>query len=254
MSIEVARDGGVVEITLNAPERRNALSPEEFAELGDVLRQVAGSSADRAVLITGAPGAFCSGAHLAETVPDDSVVAIMGRIHEAARALHRLPQPVVAAVGGPAYGAGMSIALAADLTLASERAVFCQVFVKRGLVPDFGSSWLLPRIVGMQAAKRLALLGEPVGADEAAALGIVAEVVPDDTLAVRAREVACRLAAGAPVAQRLTKQLLHASYETSFDTQLDAEAAAAAVATGTSDVAEAFAAFAQKRDPVFTGR
>ncbi|WP_370617770.1 enoyl-CoA hydratase/isomerase family protein [Mumia sp. Pv 4-285] len=254
MSVEVVRDDGLVEITLSAPERRNALSPAEFADLGEVLRRIASTSADRAVLITGAGGAFCAGAYLAEEVPDESTVAIMGRIHEAALALHRIPQPVVAAVDGPAYGAGMSIALAADLVLASSRATFCQVFVKRGLVPDFGSSWLLPRIVGLHAAKRLALLGEPVDAVAALDLGIATEVLDESELLERARALARQLAAGPPIAQRLTKQLLNASFSRGFDDQLDAEASAAAVATGTADVAEAFAAFAQKRSAVFSGR
>lgn len=254
MSVDVTRNDGLVEITLNAPERRNALSPEEFGDLGDVLRDVARTSTDRAVLITGAGGGFCAGAYLTADLPDELTVSLMSRINEAARALHRLPQPVVAAVDGPAYGAGMSIALAADLTLASSRAKFCQVFVKRGLVPDFGSTWLLPRIVGLQAAKRLALLGEPIDAAEAAALGIVAEVVEDDDSIDCARTVASQLAAGAPAAQKLTKQLLNASFQSAFDEQLDAEAAAATVTTSTEDVAEAFAAFAEKRQPVFKGR
>lgn len=254
MSIELSRGDGMVEITLNAPERRNALSPQEFDEFGAALREIARTSTDRAVLITGAGGAFCAGAYLAENLPDEPTVAIMARINEAARALHHLPQPVVAAVDGPAYGAGMSIALAADITIASRDAAFCQVFVKRGLVPDFGSSWLLPRIVGLQAAKRLALLGEPVDAAEAATLGIVAEVVDEDSALARARAIAGQLATGAPIAHRLTKQLLNTSFGSGFDEQIDAESAAATVATGTEDVAEAFAAFAAKRKPVFKGR
>lgn len=254
MSIHVERDGGVVRITLDNPERRNALTPEGFAELRESLAEIARSTDDRAVLITGSGSSFCSGADLSGGVPDGSVAHLMSQIHEAARALHRLPQPCVAAVNGPAFGAGMSIALACDIVVASSEATFCQVFVKRGLVPDFGSSWLLPRVVGMHAAKRLALLGDAIDAGEAKELGIVSEVVAPDELASAADALVRRLADGPPIAQALTKKLLNASFTTGFDDALDAEAASATVASGTEDVAEAFAAFAAKRAPVFRGR
>ncbi|TDB98188.1 enoyl-CoA hydratase-related protein [Actinomadura sp. 7K534] len=254
MSVDVDRDGGLVRVVLNAPERRNALTPEEFELLGAELTRIARTPSDRAVLLTGAGTAFCAGAQLAEAVPDESTLALMGRINEAARALHRLPQPIVAAVNGPAYGAGMSIALGCDIVVAADSATFCQVFVKRGLVPDFGSSWLLPRIVGRQAAKRLVLTGEPVGAAEALALGIAAQVVPAAELRATAESLARTLADGPPIAQRLAKRLLDASSTNGFDDQLEAEAAGAAIASASEDVAEAFAAFAAKRPPVFRGR
>src|SRR5690606_32171916 len=151
----------------------------------------------------GAGGAFCAGAYLAETVPDEPAIVLLSRINETFSRLHRLAQPVVAAVAGPAYGAGMSLALVADIVLAPPTATFCQVFVKRGLIPDTGSSWLLPRIVGLHTAKRLALLGDAIDAGQAQELGIVAEVADD--VVTRAGEVAARLATGAPLAQRLTK-------------------------------------------------
>lgn len=254
MSVDVTRDRGLVHIVLNAPERRNALTPEEFEQFGAELARIAGNPTDRAVLVTGTGSAFCAGAHLAETVPDESTLAIMARIHAAARALHRLPQPIVAAVNGPAYGAGMSLVLGCDIVVAAETATFCQVFLKRGLIPDFGSSWLLPRIVGRQVAKRLVLTGDPIGADEAFRLGIVSNVVPADELSVTANSLARALADGPPLAQRLAKQLLNASSTTSFDDQLDAEAAGATIAAASKDVAEAFAAFAAKRAPEFRGR
>jgi 2-(1,2-epoxy-1,2-dihydrophenyl)acetyl-CoA isomerase len=252
MSIDVTRADGIVHVTLNSPQRRNALTPEEFADLGAELDAIAVSSTDRAVLIRGAGGAFCAGAYLAATLPEEPTVMLLSRIHETFSRLHRLPQPVVAAVEGPAYGAGMSLALAADIVVASPSATFCQVFVKRGLVPDSGSSWLLPRIVGLQAAKRLVLLGDAIDAPEAQSLGIVTEIAED--VGARAEQIAARLAAGAPIAQRLAKQLLNSSLGRGFDEQLDAEATSASTVTVTQDVAEAFAAFAQKREPVFTGR
>src|SRR5687768_2680985 len=128
----------------------------------------------------------------------------MGWIHEAARALHRLPQPCVAAVDGPAFGAGMSLALGCDLVVASTSATFCQVFVKRGLSPDFGSTWLLPRLVGLHTAKRLAMLGDTVTAERARELGLVAEVTSPEELLQTATGIARRLADGPPLALALT--------------------------------------------------
>lgn len=254
MTITVVRDAGLVRLTIDRPERRNALTMEGFAELGRVLAEVARTPADRAVLITGAGTAFCSGADLSRGVPDEPVTRLMARINDVARTLHRLPQPCVAAVNGPAYGAGMSLALGCDIVVASEAATFSQVFVKRGLSPDFGSSWLLPRLVGLHTAKRLALLGDPITAAQARELGLVAEVTPTDALLEAATAVARRLADGPPIALAQTKRLLNQAFSVSFDDALDAEAAASAVNTATEDVAEAFRALAEKRPAVFRGR
>ncbi|MFC0530030.1 enoyl-CoA hydratase/isomerase family protein [Phytohabitans kaempferiae] len=254
MSIVVERDAGLVRVTLDRPERRNALTFDGFVELGRVLTEIAGRSADRAVLVTGAGGAFCAGADLSGGVPEESTLRLMGVINEAARALHRLPQPCVAAVDGPAVGAGMSLALGCDIVVASSAATFCQVFVKRGLSPDFGSSWLLPRLVGLHTAKRLAMLGDTVTAEQARQLGLVAEVTAPEDLLDTATGIARRLADGPPIALAMTKRLLNAAFSTGFDDSLDAEAAASAVNTATKDVAEAFAAFAAKRPAVFHGR
>lgn len=254
MTITVERDAGLVQLTIDRPARRNALTLEGFAELGQVLREVAHTATDRAVLITGAGTAFCAGADLSAGLPEESVLGMMARINEVARALHRLPQPCVAAVNGPAFGAGMSLALAADLVVASEDATFCQVFVERGLSPDFGSSWLLPRLVGLATAKRLALLGDPITAAQARELGLVVEVTAPDSLLTEATALARRLADGPPIAMAQTKRLLNQAFSTSFDDALDAEAAASAVNTGTEDVAEAFRALAEKRPAVFRGR
>jgi 2-(1,2-epoxy-1,2-dihydrophenyl)acetyl-CoA isomerase len=253
MSLDVERDAGLVRIVFNAPDRRNALTRADFVQFGAELARIASSTTDRAVLLTGAGSAFCAGAHLAASVPDEPTLTVMQEIHSAARALHQLPQPVVAAVNGAAYGAGMSIVLGCDIAVAAQTATLCQVFVKRGLAPDFGSSWLLPRIVGRQAAMRLVLTGDVITADEALELGLVSQVVPAAELLTAAEALARRLADGPPIAIRLAKQLLNASSTTGFDDQLDAEAAAATIASATADVAEAFAAFAEKRAPVFRG-
>jgi 2-(1,2-epoxy-1,2-dihydrophenyl)acetyl-CoA isomerase len=254
MSLKYESADGIARVTLAAPERRNALTPGEFAELRDIFAAVAASPADRVVVLTGEGTAFCAGAFLPAEGPELPPIALMRQINETARALHRLPQPVVAAVNGHAVGAGMSLALGCDLVLASATATFSQVFVKRGLSPDFGSSWLLPRIVGLHAAKKLALLGDTITAQQAADLGIVTEVVPPDDLAAAATALARRLADGPPIALALTKELLNRSFTTGFDDALAQEATAAATNMAGADAAEALAAFQEKRAPVFKGR
>jgi 2-(1,2-epoxy-1,2-dihydrophenyl)acetyl-CoA isomerase len=254
MTIKFESADGIARVTLAAPERRNALTPAEFAELRGILAAIAASPAERAVVLTGEGSAFCAGAFLPLGGPQEPPVALMRQINETARTLHRLPQPCVAAVNGHAVGAGMSLALGCDLVIASSAARFSQVFVKRGLSPDFGSSWLLPRIVGLQMAKKLALLGDTIDADEAARLGIVTEVVAPEELADAATRLARRLADGPPIALALTKELLNQSFGASFDDALNREAAVAAANMAAEDATEALAAFREKRTPAFKGR
>jgi len=253
MSIKFESADGIARVTLAAPDRRNALTPGEFAELRGILATIAASD-DRAVVITGEGTAFCAGAFLPLGGPQDPPIVMMRQIDETARALHRLPQPCVAAVNGHAVGAGMSLALGCDLVIASANATFSQIFVKRGLSPDFGSSWLLPRIVGLHTAKRLALLGDTIDAAEAHRLGIVTEVVAPDELAGAATVLARRLADGPPIAMALTKELLNQSFTSGFDEALDREATVAATNMAAQDAAEALMAFKEKRAPVFRGR
>jgi len=254
MTIKFESADGIARVTLAAPERRNSLTPGEFAELRDILASIAASAEHRAVVLTGEGTAFCSGAYLTLDGPPVSSITVMRQINETARMLFRLPQPTVAAVNGHAVGAGMSLALGCDLVIASANAKFSQIFVKRGLSPDFGSSWLLPRIVGLQAAKKLALLGDIIGADEAARLGIVTEVVSPEELTEAATRLARRLADGPPIALALTKELLNQSFTSGFDEALDREAAVAATNTAAEDATEALKAFTEKRAPVFRGR
>lgn len=253
MSIHLERDSGIARLVLSQPERRNALTLEDFARLGELLTEIAAEPSDRAVLITGDGKAFCAGADLSKAA-NEPTLSLMRPINDAVRALHRLPKPTVAAVNGTAVGAGMSLALGSDIVIASESATFAQIFIKRGLSPDTGSSWLLPRIVGAHTAKRLALLGDIITAGQARDLGIVAEVVSDDKLLDVAGNYARRLADGPPIALALTKRLIDASFDTGFDDALEAEAAANAVNSTTEDMAEAFTAFAEKRPPIFRGR
>ncbi|MQY26066.1 enoyl-CoA hydratase/isomerase family protein [Nocardia aurantia] len=254
MPILLKRDNGIAHVTLDRPERRNALTADDFAHLRETFDEIAVTATDRAVLITGTGQGFCAGADLGGGRPAEHPTTVMRPINDAFRALHRLPQPTVAAVHGAAFGAGMSLALGCDIVIAADDALFSQIFVRRGLSPDTGSSWLLPRIVGLHTAKRLALLGDTITADQARALGIVTEVTPTAHLAETATAYARRLADGPPIALALTKRLLDAASTTGFDEALDAEAAATAINVATDDMAEAFTAFTEKRPPVFRGR
>ena len=172
----------------------------------------------------------------------------------AARALHRVAKPTVAAVDGAAVGAGMNLALGCDLVLASSRARFAELFVARGLVVDFGGTWLLPRLVGLQRAKELALTGRMVEADEALRIGLVLDVVEPEELEGVVSTLAERLAAGAPLAQAFIKQGMNRSLGAGFEQMLAHESQTQAISLGTDDLAEGVAAFLERRDPVFRGR
>jgi 2-(1,2-epoxy-1,2-dihydrophenyl)acetyl-CoA isomerase len=172
---------------------------------------------------------------------------------DAALLLHELPVPTVAKVTGVAVGAGWNLALGCDLVVATPEARFSQIFARRGLSLDFGGSWLLPRLVGMQQAKRLALLAETIDAEEAHALGLVTWVVPAGEVDAFVADLTARLAAGPPVALAQTKALLHEGADRTLRDALANEARAQAVNFGTVDVSEAYAAFADRRTPVFTG-
>ncbi len=178
----------------------------------------------------------------------------MRTVGEAVQALHRVPQPVVARVAGVCVGAGMNLALGCDIVVASDDARFSEIFARRALSIDGGGSWVLPRIVGLQKAKELALLAEIVPAARAEELGLVTRVVPRDELDATVADLADRLAAGPPIALRATKRLLDQGARSTLADAVEAEAQAQVVNLGTRDTAEAMMAFVQKRQPVFEGR
>jgi enoyl-CoA hydratase/carnithine racemase len=254
----VERADGVVRATLNRPERKNALNYQLFDDLAALFEQVETSDEDRALVLRGLPGAFSSGMDLsdrgAEGAPAPGSRAAMDRIHLTALALHRLTKPTIAAVDGLAAGAGMSLAIGCDLVIASTRARFSAIFVRRGLSIDFGASWLLPRLVGMGKAKELALLGDFIDADEALRIGLVARVVNPDELDHAVDFALQRLATGPTVAIRQDVELLQASLQRTFEEAIDAESAAQVRNLQTADAAEAIAAFLEKRDAHFRGR
>jgi 2-(1,2-epoxy-1,2-dihydrophenyl)acetyl-CoA isomerase len=174
--------------------------------------------------------------------------------NKAALALHRVSKPTVAAVDGVAVGAGMNLALGCDLVIASSRARFSEIFVRRGLTLDFGGTWLLPRLVGLACARDLALTGRIVEAEEARAIGLVTGVVDADHLEAEVAEIAEQLAAGAPLAQRFIKVALDRSASMTFEQALAFEEQAQATLLGSDDLREGAAAFLQKRRPEFKGR
>ncbi len=259
MSWLLTEDRGAVRwLTIDRPERRNAVPFVGWDELTAAFASFE-ESVQRVLVITGAGGDFCAGADL-----DPSRIDRLQRVEDrhlrmksvggAALALHRLTKPTIAAVDGVAVGAGMNLAIGCDLVVATDRARFSEIFVRRGLTVDFGGSWLLPRIVGLQRAKDLALSGRIVGAEEAMGIGLVLEVVPADELETRVTEMAEGLLLGAPVAQMLAKQTIDAAFQLGLADALSWEGEAQAVALGTEDAGEGVMAFIEKREPRWKGR
>ncbi|MEX2323346.1 MAG: enoyl-CoA hydratase/isomerase family protein [Acidimicrobiia bacterium] len=249
-------DGPVRWLTISNPGRRNAVPMGSWRDLAAVFDDFEASPA-RVLVITGDGEDFCSGADLSDLGGAASTTRAydaMTDVGAAASALHRITKPTVAAVDGYAVGAGMNLALGCDIVIASERARFAEVFVKRGLTLDFGGTWVLPRLVGLARAKELALTGRTVEAAEAMAMGMVARVVPPADLAGSAASLAAELAAGAPLAQRFIKTGLDTSAGSSFDDGLAYEQAAQSLLFGTADVVEGMVAFLEKRPPEFEGR
>ena len=252
----IERNAGVVTVTLNRPEKKNAINDRMWSELLETFRAIAvNTDEDRVVVITGAGGAFCSGADL--SAADERAghgLVHMRQVGDVCLALHAMPQPVIAKVPGVAAGAGLNLALGCDLVVASDEARFSEIFARRGLSVDFGGSWVLPRLVGLHKAKELVLLADIIDAKEAQDIGIVNRVVPAAQLDAFVDDWAQRLAAGPPIALSMSKRLLDQSSAISLAQAVEAEAQAQIVNSGTSDAGEAMEAFLQKRDPVFRGR
>jgi enoyl-CoA hydratase/carnithine racemase len=255
-TILVERDGGVVTVTLNRPEKKNAANAQMWDELRATFAEVALEADDRVLVITGAGDAFCSGADLTANVmtSDEDGLTRMRRIGSTALALHRLAKPTIAKVNGVAAGAGCNLALGCDLVVASDTARFSEIFARRGMSLDFGGSWLLPRLVGLHKAKELAFFADVIDAAEAERLGIVNRVVPAADLDPFVADWTQRLLAAPPMALSLTKTMLNNSLMVSMDQALEDEARSQNVNFGTNDFREAIAAFVEKRPPTFEGR
>lgn len=258
--IRHATDNGVSWITLNRPEAMNALTWEQRERLIRLLSEASSDPDVRAVVLTATGRGFCAGADLRgapsshERVAGDVARMIRDGAQRLITAVLDCEKPVVAAVNGTAAGLGAHLALACDLVLAAESARFIEVFVRRGLVPDGGGAYLLPRLIGPQRAKELMFFGDAVPAAEAARLGLVNRVVGDGELEKTAREWAERLAAGPTRALALTKQLVNASLDTDRSAAFAAEATAQELNMTTADAQEGVASFVERRTPAYRGR
>lgn len=255
----VDRQDGVVTVTMNRPERKNAATGTMLTELRATFEEVEDRPQDRVMVLTGAGGAFCSGADLSDpngpaSDPSRSGLSRMRRLGDVALALHRITKPTIAKVDGFAVGAGLSLALGCDLIVCSDRAKLSMIFARRGLALDNGASWLLPRLIGLARAKEIAFFGGMWSGEEALALGLVNRVLPLDELDAFVDDWATTLAAGPPLALSMTKTLLHASWQATMEQAVEDEARCQALNFSTKDTAEAMAAFAEKRQPTFTGR
>jgi 2-(1,2-epoxy-1,2-dihydrophenyl)acetyl-CoA isomerase len=246
---------GVVTLTLDRSARKNALDLPLFDALRDAFRTLGEDPKARVLVLTGAGDAFCSGADIGtvRTGEAQPVLVVIRQIHEMVLALQQVSKPVIARVNGVAAGAGLSLALACDLIVASDRARFSAIFARRGLSLDCGGSWLLPRLVGLHRAKELALLADMYSAEQAERMGLVNRVVPHAELDAFVADWAERLAAGPPLALSMSKRLLNSGINASLVEALENEALAVAVNNATDDLKEAFRAFRDKREPRFRG-
>ena len=254
-SLLVSADAGVTTLTLNRPDSLNALDAGLRRALQAALKDVARDAGVRAVVITGAGRAFCAGADLRGGSAEREFRRVLAaEYNPLIEAIRGLPKPVIASVNGVAAGAGMSLALAADLVVAAEDARFVPAFGRIGLVPDSGLTRTLVRALGRHRATEVLLGERQLGADDAEAARLVAAVVPGERLADVTRELAQRLAAGPTIAIGLTKRLVNAAEDDDLTASLETEAALQDLAGRTEDHDEGVAAFTEKRDPSFRGR
>jgi len=259
-TIDVGIAAGVATIALNRPDKLNSFNEQMHVELREALAAARKDTQVRCVLLTGRGRGFCAGQDLSDRAtqpggPAPDLGATLERNYNPlVRALHTLPKPVVCAVNGVAAGAGASIALACDLVLAARSAKFVQAFCKIGLLPDSGGTWILPRLVGSARAAGLALLGDALGAEQAAQWGLIWKCVADDQLAEEAQSLARHLATQPTVGLSAIKRALLASATNTLDAQLDLERDLQRELGKSDDYAEGVAAFLAKRTPVFEGR
>ncbi len=259
-SILVSVEAGIETITLNRPEKLNALNPEMHQLLRAALERAAVDAEIRVVLLTGAGRGFCTGQDLAErdvsagAAPIDLSVSLGSHYNPLVRRLRALPKPIICAVNGVAAGAGANIALACDLVIAARSASFIQAFSKIGLMPDAGGSYFLPRLIGTARAMGLALLAEKLDAEQAVQWGLIWKVVDDPQLIEEARALADRLASGPTKGYGLLKKAMYASSGNSLDAQLDLERDLQREAGYSEDYREGVTAFKEMREPRFKGK
>jgi len=252
---------GVATITLDRPDKLNALTFQVYRELTDLFAQLQTEDAVRAVVVTGAGRAFCSGGDVHEIIGElvkyraKELLGFTRMTGELIKNMRRLRKPIVAAVNGVAAGAGAVIALAADLRVMAQSAKFAFLFVRVGLAgADMGAAFLLPRVVGLGRASELLMLGDPIGAEHCERIGLVQRVVPAGDVLREATVLAERLARGPGFAIGMTKELLNNELDMALDHAIEAEAQAQAICMHTEDFREAYLAFVEKREPRFMGK
>ena len=256
-TIKLAKDQGLATLTLNAPDKLNAVSRRMIAEIKQAWEEIGGDGGVRAVLLTGTGRGFCAGADLSD--PDrkndaDSGSALDKFFNPVIRTMRTLPKPIVAAVNGVAAGVGMSFAMAADITIAAKSASFLQAFARIGLLPDGGSTWFLPRLVGEQRARALAMLAPQISAEQAKQWGLVWDVVDDAELMPKATELARRLANGPTQSLARIKSAMNQASQNDLAQQLDLERDFQRELGRTEDFREGVAAFLAKRKAEFKGK
>jgi 2-(1,2-epoxy-1,2-dihydrophenyl)acetyl-CoA isomerase len=256
MNVRLEKNASIAVLTLDRPDRLNAMNDPMWEALSQHLGEIAADEGIRAVILTGAGRAFCSGGDVTAMRQSDLVTGrARSRLrHRAVLALYNLEKPVIAAVRGPVYGIGNALALACDLVVASDTARFSMAFKKVGVVPDGGAVFFLTQYLGIGRAKDLVYSARVVPAEEALQLGLVVRVVPDDELEVQARALAVELAESATYALALAKKMFHGMYVPTLEQLLEAETLASGLARLTHDHKEGVDAFKEKRPPKFLGK
>ena len=254
--VKQARDGAVGMLTLNEPASLNAMTPDLLGSLAAAIGEITGDTSVRALVLTGEGRGFCSGQNLkaSEALGSDIVEGVIRFYWPAFRALRECRVPIVVAVNGVAAGGGFSLAMSGDIIVAARSASFIQVFSRIGLVPDLGSTWLLPRLIGRQRALELMLLTEPLSAERAMQWGLVRQVVDDEHLLNEAIQLARRLAAGPTRALVATRALMEESEHASYAAQFLREIEVQADIRRSEDALEGRSAFVEKRPAKFSGR
>ena len=258
--IDVTDDDGITTITLNRPEKLNALAGHMRRDLAEALEAAGSDRAVNVVVITGVGRAFCSGgdvaamAEMIERNDADEFSRLLGSARRVVTAIRHMTKPVIASINGPAFGAGFNLALACDLRIASSNATFSQSFAKVGLHPDWGGTYFLPRLVTPNKACEMFFLGDPIDAEEAKRLGLINFVVPPADLEAETRKLAERLRSAPAVALAAVKQAVYRSQSAELEEMLRYETEAQMRCFDSDDGAEGVRAFLEKRPPKFTGR